>query len=170
MPCSKPNHTHIWPTRGELFIEACERKCGWCDYKTGAANNLRVVSRVRNETRRDEADVLQHAGRHIANEVNLRDISMRAGKKGRSRISSRPEVSSAPQQPLPSEPAPTLPAQTPGSFIDFVHNPSRYSVQHVSVMLDNEVLKSKVQTLEDLLRRHGIIIPHDPSEIDPTIQ
>lgn len=26
-----------------LMIEACETQCGWCDYETRGANNLRVV-------------------------------------------------------------------------------------------------------------------------------
>lgn len=33
MPCTKAEHTHNWPTQGQLVIERCER---FCDYCTGA--------------------------------------------------------------------------------------------------------------------------------------
>ena len=52
MPCSVPDHHHDpWPDSGihTLHIESCETKCGWCDYETKAANNLRVVSRPKHK-------------------------------------------------------------------------------------------------------------------------
>lgn len=74
MPCGNPNHEHpAWPQQGqhELLIEACENHCGWCEYKTKSANNLRV-----------------HAKRHVANkrETRLRRITIFKGKAGRKRV------------------------------------------------------------------------------------
>jgi hypothetical protein len=48
MPCGNRVHEHPpWPQQGthQFVIEACENHCGWCDYRTKSANNLRVVSR-----------------------------------------------------------------------------------------------------------------------------
>jgi hypothetical protein len=47
MPCGHRDHEHPpWPQQGthQFVIEACENHCGWCNYRTKSANNLRVVS------------------------------------------------------------------------------------------------------------------------------
>jgi hypothetical protein len=48
MPCDRDHDHAPWPTTGQqdLVIAACETKCGWCDYRTEHANNLRVVSLI----------------------------------------------------------------------------------------------------------------------------
>ena len=30
MPCDTHDHAHIWPTSGPLYIDNCERYCGYC--------------------------------------------------------------------------------------------------------------------------------------------
>lgn len=30
MPCDIDEHTHVWPVKGQLIIEKCERYCQFC--------------------------------------------------------------------------------------------------------------------------------------------
>ncbi|KAK0726078.1 hypothetical protein B0H67DRAFT_146604 [Lasiosphaeris hirsuta] len=92
MPCATKDHVHPpWPKEGthQLHIEACETYCGWCDYHTSHANNLRA-----------------HARRHVRNagikDKGLRGISIVQGKAGRGRIVMKksPESPPAPGQVL----------------------------------------------------------------------
>ncbi|KAE9366071.1 hypothetical protein N431DRAFT_562722, partial [Stipitochalara longipes BDJ] len=72
MPCINRGHAHpLWPGEGmhEFIIEACENHCGWCDYQTKSANNLRV-----------------HANRHLKNEPTLKDIKIVKGTAGRKKL------------------------------------------------------------------------------------
>ncbi|KAH8784588.1 hypothetical protein BGZ57DRAFT_882789 [Hyaloscypha finlandica] len=72
MPCGNRDHEHpSWPQQGthQFVIEACEKRCGWCIYRTGSANNLRV-----------------HANRHVKNETTLKGITIVKGKAGRKRV------------------------------------------------------------------------------------
>lgn len=103
---------------------------------------------------------LKHARRHIANPANdmLRDITLAAGKSGRSRVTLRPESSVPPQDPVTVLLPKSFSDQNP---LSVATNPFQTSQEEtVSAWnMDTKMLSFRVLELEALLHRYNIEIP-----------